>query len=94
MTEECAAEALEMLIELGFTNMQEEHPWNMLQVELEVNGTTICAWGRHWSGIKVQLYQEHMIELCESENIALVKSVCKKAIAFLRGLPVAEEKGQ
>lgn len=49
MTEEQAERAEYALQLREFTDKQEEHPWNIIQMEREIGGYTLKVWGRGWS---------------------------------------------
>lgn len=93
MTEETAVMAERVLLELGFADKREEHPWNMVQFEKDFGKAgTLTIWGRHWSHLIVQVYpdEETAFDLVETEDESVLRSVLTKAeefLKFLSGLP-------
>lgn len=82
MTEEQAESAEYALRLREFEDKQEEHPWNIIQMERMIGGSTLTVWGRHWSPDKSE--PSTVIQLAEVTDIAVLVAVVDKAIDFLK----------
>lgn len=73
-----------VLGELGFTNVQEHHPWNAMQFEKTIGFCTLKVWSHDSGELTVQVYEddECMVELVNTESEATLRAVISRAEEF------------
>ena len=77
--------AIAFLESRGFIDKSAEHPWNQLHMERAFGDFTLTVWGRHWSQVIVQIYQDAdaALSIAEVSTREALAAVVDKTIEFL-----------